>query len=214
MRKITKRVGFEPNSMSAWKRRNPQGIYADLTEVERQDIRTECAREQFHLCAYCCKPISGSNLDTMNEHVESRRAASHRSLDFTNIVGSCTTNGQCDDSHGSQHLPLTPFMNECETDLVFKISGRVSGTTADAKKTIEVLNLGDTEANNKSLIETRKQLSLALLLEHAITPEEEDDWADEPELLADVINDILTPDNGQLKPFAPVVANVLRQWIA
>lgn len=212
MRKITKRVGFEPNSISAWKRRNPHGTYADLTEVERQDIRTECTKEQFYLCAYCCKPISGSNRDTMNEHVESRRTAPNRSLDFTNIVGSCTTNGQCDDSHGSQHLPLTPFMNACETDLVFKISGRVSGTTTDAKKTIEVLNLGDTEANNRSLIETRKQLSLALLLEHAITPEEEDDWADEAELLADVINDILTPDNGKLKPFAPVVANVLRQW--
>ncbi|MFS1500546.1 TIGR02646 family protein [Vibrio splendidus] len=214
MRKIAKRADFEPDSLDVWKRRNPQGIYADLTEVERQGIRTECSKEQFYLCAYCCKPISGSNLDTMNEHVESRRISPNRSLDFTNIVGSCTTNGQCDDSHGSQPLPLTPFMSECETDLVFKISGRVSGKTADAKKTIEVLNLGDKEANNKSLIETRKQLSLALLLEHAITPEEEDDWAEEPELLADVINDLLTPENGKLKPFAPVVANVLRQWIA
>ncbi|MCG6341261.1 TIGR02646 family protein [Vibrio fluvialis] len=211
MRKITKRAAFEPDSLGVWKRRNPNGVYADLTEVERQDIRTECSKEQFFICAYCCKPISGSNLDTMNEHVESRKIAPNRSLDFSNIVGSCTTRGQCDDSHGSQHLPLTPFMDECETEFEFTLSGKIRGLTDRAKETIKVLNLGDELARNRSLIEQRKQFIQSILLTNGVDP---DDGLDDDELIDLVIDDISEPKDGKLDPFSPVAINVLRQWIA
>ena len=36
------------------------------------------------------------------------------------------------------HLLLTPFMNECETEFKFKISGRVEGLTYRAIETIKV----------------------------------------------------------------------------
>ena len=65
MRKITK--SNEPASLTRWKRSNASGVYEDLTEIERRDIRAVCVQEQFYLCAYCCKPISGQNSDTMNE---------------------------------------------------------------------------------------------------------------------------------------------------
>jgi hypothetical protein len=35
-------------------------------------------------------------------------------------------------AHGSQPLPLTPLMPECETELRFKFSGRVEGLTERA----------------------------------------------------------------------------------
>lgn len=211
MRKITKVSGGEPPSLAQYKTRNPRAIYTDLSDVERQDIRTACLKQQYYLCAYCCQSISGVGLDCMNEHVEARRIAPNRSLDFSNIVASCTTPNQCDDSHGSQPLLLTPFMDECETEFEFKLSGRVKGKTPQAVAAIKVLNLGDTEQNNRGLIEKRKQLVNVLLFTNGIDPAE---GLDDNELIADLINDISTPNNGTLEAFSPVVVNVLKQWIA
>ena len=146
----------------------------------------------------------------MNEHVEARRIAPNRSLDFTNIAASCTTPRQCDDSHGSQPLPLTPFMGACETELQFKLSGRVVGLSDRAIETIRVLNLGDTLTNNRSLIEQRKQLTESLLWANGIDPSEglEDD-----ELIDLVLADLTTPKDGKLEAFSPVLVNILKQWI-
>lgn len=202
MRKISKQVGFEPASLSQFKRRNKQGNYSDLTVETRQDIRSACTIEQFYLCAYCCKQISGSSDDTMNEHVIARKTAPHKSLDYTNIVASCTTANQCDNAHGSQTLPLTPFDVECETDLDFKLSGRVVGLTDDAQKTIGILNL-----NNKSLNEQRKIFIDTILFtygENAI----EDDY-----LINIMIDELAQLEEGKLEAFAPVVINVLRGWV-
>ncbi len=206
MRKITKVAGLEPSSLTRWKRANPHSNYDNLTKIAREDIRSACAIEQFYLCAYCCKPISGTIKDCMNEHVLARRIAPNKSLDYANIVASCRTPKQCDNAHGSQPLPLTPFDIECETDLKFKLSGRVEGITVDAKETIRVLNLG-----NKSLIEQRKQFVQALLLGDGIDP---DDVVDDSDLIKMVINDLSKPKDGKLASFAPIAINVLSQWIA
>jgi len=210
LRKITKTADFEPPSLTQFKRNNPQSNYQDLTNVERQDIRTECVTEQHFLCAYCSKQITGTNTDSMNEHVEARHVAPNRSLDFTNIVASCRTPRQCDDSHGSRPLPLTPFVSECETELQFKLSGKVVGLSERAKETIRVLNLGDTLENNRSLIEQRKQLTESLLWVNGIDPNEglEDD-----ELIELVLSEMTTPKNGKLEAYAPVLVNILKQWI-
>ncbi|WP_350588197.1 MULTISPECIES: hypothetical protein [unclassified Psychrobacter] len=208
MRKITKQTGFEPQSLTRWKRANPHGNYDKLNKVEREDIRLACATEQFYLCAYCCKPISGNGKDCMNEHVLARRIAPNRSLDYTNIVASCRTPKQCDNAHGSQPLPLTPFDIECETDLEFKLSGRVEGKTAKAKETVRVLNLGN---DNKSLVEQRRQFVQALLLGNGINP---NDVIDDSDLIQMVIDDLSHPKNGKLEAFAPIAINALRQWVA
>lgn len=208
MQKITKRSGFEPTSLTRWKASNPGKTYLDLDPGERQDIRAACLAEQFYLCAYCCQPISEQN--SMNEHVEARRIAPHRSLDFTNIVASCTTAKQCDDSHGSQPLPLTPFMVECETELEFKLSGRVEGHSARAQEAIRVLNLGDTETNNRALIERRKQFVHSILFSNGINP---NDGLDDDELIGMVIEDISTPKTGKLEAYAPVAVNILNNWL-
>ncbi|MCH4296124.1 hypothetical protein MJ923_17580 [Shewanella sp. 3B26] len=210
MRKIDKLAAQEPESLKEWKRTNPTGRYKDLTDVERQDIRESCTKWQFYLCAYCCKSISGKNDDTMNEHVEARRIAPNRSLDITNIVASCTTPHQCDDSHGSRPLSLTPLMDECETELQFSLSGQVKGLSQRANDTINVLNLGDSLANNRSLIEQRKIAIQSLLFANGVDPE---DGLEDDDLIEIVIDDLRTPKDGHLEAFSPVLVNVLRQWV-
>ncbi len=207
MRKINK--GIEPIKLTDWKTSNPAGTYNDLSHIERQAIRLDCLKEQFYLCAYCCQSINEHNC--MNEHVEAKDIAPHRSLDFSNIVASCKSNRQCDDAHDSQPLPLTPLIAACETELKFKISGRVEGLTQRAKESIRVLNLGDTFQNNKSLIEKRKQLSHALLFTNGIDPTK---GIDDDELIEMVINDIKIPQAGKLNGFSPVVVNILEGWLA
>lgn len=208
MRKVEK--GIEPASFTSWKRAHSHSRYDDLTYTEREAIRNACLIEQFYLCAYCCQSITGENNDCMNEHVEARNIAPNRSLDFSNIVASCTSLRQCDAAHDSQDLPLTPFMAECETELKFKLSGRIEGLTERAKESIRVLNLGDTEQNNRSLIEKRRRLSLDLLWSNGIDPSE---GIDDDELIEMLIKDIKCPKDGKLEAFAPVVANILQGWL-
>ncbi|MEI6332157.1 MAG: hypothetical protein WCP16_23190 [Pseudanabaena sp. ELA645] len=158
MRTINK--GTEPPSLTDWKRANPNKQYRDL-EVEpdiRQEIRDFALKEQFYICAYCCQRIENIH-DCHNEHLEAQSVNPKRTVDFTNIVASCNIQNQCGHAHKSQFLPLTPLMAECETEIQFKISGRVEGLSDRATTTIEVLNLGDHEKHNKKLIEKRKQFS-------------------------------------------------------
>nr|WP_234030472.1 retron system putative HNH endonuclease [Undibacterium sp. 14-3-2] len=197
--------------MSAFKRNHPNGKYAELSSDERQDIRQACTREQFYLCAYCCQSITGKKDDTMNEHVEAQSLAPNRTLDFSNIIASCKTPRQCDASHKSQPLPITPLMPECEAELRFKLSGRVEGLSENAKEVIRVLNLGDTEENNKALIEKRKQLVATLIWSSYGDPMQlkiEDDVA----LIQMIIDDLKQPIDGKLGAFSPVLVNILSNW--
>ena len=101
-------------------------------------------------------------------------------------------------------------MAECETELRFKVSGRVEGVTDRAIDTIQVLNLGDHEKNNRALIEKRKQLSNALLWTNGINP---DEGLEDEELLEMLIDDLSQPQQSQMEPFMPVVINILRSWL-
>lgn len=218
MRKITK-LSSPPKSFTNWvdkkpKAQNENEWFQELYKKQKWEIINELSvhntAEQFYVCAYCCDRIEGTRLDTVNEHVIARAIKPERSLDHTNIVASCKTKGQCDDSHKGQPLPLTPFMDESETELKFKISGRVEGLTTRATEAIKVLNLGDHERNNKALIEKRKQLSANLLWLSGIDPNE---GLEDEDLLRAVIDDLKIPQKGRLEPFAPVVANILKTWI-
>jgi uncharacterized protein (TIGR02646 family) len=207
MRTISKEP--EPPSLLNWKQANPHGRYNQLTEDIRRTIRQHTLEEQLYLCAYCCQRVAG--IDTChNEHVEAQSLNPRRTLDFTNIVASCNTRNQCGNAHKSQHLPLTPLMAECETELRFKISGRVEGLSVRATTTIQVLNLGDHEKNNRSFIGKRKQLSDALLWKNSINP---DEGLEDEDLLEILINELAQSQQGQLEPFAPVVINILRSWL-
>lgn len=199
MRKITKKEGFEPPELTNWKHNNPNGKYkndSDTFHDVRKAIRNATRKEQFGLCAYCCQEIDDAN--SMNEHVEAQSLAPNRTLDFSNIVASCTTQKRCDKAHGSQPLPLTPLMDECETELKFYFSGKVEGLTDRARKSIDVLGL-----NSNAIREERKQMIENLLFTN--TPNDVNSSDN------DLIAALLNPTNGQLQAYSPVLVNVLRQ---
>lgn len=201
MRKITK--GDEPVALTQWKRAHPKGRYSDLTHEPSRAIRQACIEEQHGLCAYCCHEITVDSAH--NEHVEAQRVAPKRTLDFLNIVASCNRPKQCGKAHEHQVLPLTALMDECETELKFYISGRVEGLTPRATTAIQVLNLGDHHENNRALINTRKVLLDALI--YGVDLEIEN-----IERLTELMDELNRPDaNNRLKPFAPVLVNVIRQ---
>lgn len=209
MQKINK--GPEPIELTQWKRSTPQGKYKDLTSYERCAIRKTCATEQYFLCAYCCQSIIGNYIDTVNEHVEAQSIAPNRTLDFNNIVASCNTKKQCDHEHGSQPLPLTPLMSECETELQFNINGCVEGLTDRAKETIAVLNLGDCIRKNKALIQRRKQHFDTILYTNFNSIDNVE--LEDEELLAILMEELSTPLNGKLEPFAPVIVKMLKSYL-
>lgn len=209
MRAISK--GPEPSDLKAWKRKNPCGCYENLPSSIRQTIRQNALEEQFYLCAYCCQRISSADgNECHNEHVEAQSSNPKRTLDFSNIVASCNTLKQCGRAHKSRPLPLTPLMAACEKELKFRISGRVEGLTDRARTTIEVLNLGDCERKNRALIGIRKRFSDSLLLANGVDPSE---GLEDEELLKMLINDLSQPQKGKMEPFAPVVINILKNWL-
>ncbi len=211
MRKINKRE--EPCDLREWKRHHPRGRYNDLPAPERQVIRASCISEQFGLCAYCCRDITVDSAH--NEHLQAQRLAQNNTVDFNNIVASCNTRNQCGEAHKHDILPLTPLMDECETELKFYLSGRAEGVTQRARDTIRVLNLGDTPQHNRALIERRKQMVDNLIYEHGENPDNIQLLEGEDELLEILIDDLQRPDNNyQLQPFAPVLVNILRHWLA
>lgn len=215
--------GDAPNSFKEWVRdmpanKNQNDWFQELHKPGGDRLRKESiicdlhqylAENQLYLCAYCCCSILGSK-DTITEHVEPRSLKPARSLDYTNMVASCSTKGQCDSSHGSRALPLTPFMRECESDLVFYISGRVKGKTDEANEVISILNLGDTEQNNRALIEKRKNLFQALMFCSGFNFEHD---VEDEDLLEAFLSDVTEVKNGRLEPFSPALANMLRNFL-
>lgn len=205
MRLIAK--GQEPIELTTWKKANPHGRYQELDNSEqgkstRRAIRQAAIKEQFGLCAYCCKRISAVN--STNEHIASQMAAPNKTLDFTNIVASCETPKRCNQARGSKDLPLTPLMPECETELKFRLSGKVEGDSERAAKAIDILGL-----NSKAIREERKQMVDGWLFTEGAPPNELQCLGDE--LLSDLITDLKKPDDsGQLPPFSPVLIDVIQ----
>ncbi|MEN1833066.1 TIGR02646 family protein [Pseudomonas lijiangensis] len=197
--------------LDAWKRANKSKQYRDLTEHDhiKVAIRQACVREQYGLCAYCCRRITADKKSAHNEHVEAQRQAPNRTLDFQNIVASCNYAGRCGDAHKHQPLPLTPLMDECETELRFELSGLVKGLTERARTSIGVLKLGDTREANRGLVYERKQMIELLLFSQGLNPGELASESDE--LLGLLLEDLLNVDDQQaLQAFSPVLVNVIR----
>ncbi|NQZ07835.1 MAG: TIGR02646 family protein [Algicola sp.] len=218
MKKINKTL--EPAELARWKKNYPKlNSYNDLNDKTAADviktqgaqvitaIRTQNVIDQSFLCAFCCCEIQDNPASAMNEHVEPRSRNHHRELDFTNIVASCTNKGQCDDAHGSQALPLTPLMAECESELKFRFSGTVEGLTPRAKETIQMLNLGESRKSNKGLV-TRRRIALEMLLLGEGV--EGDELPDLTAFIPDMIANLNTAKDGKLPPFSPVLSNILR----
>lgn len=210
MRKIIKRE--TPQNLASWIRNNPNGRYSDLNSDIRQIIKTHCCNEQYNLCGYCCCRIIPTSTSCHNEHVIPQDRSPQISTDFNNIIASCNNIDRCGKSHGSRHIPLTPFMDECEIEFEYRLNGTIRGKTDRATETINILNLGDSLQNNRLIVETRKQLVEALIYSHGETPDQVELLDDE--LLIILSEEISTPSEGELEPFSPVLSCILKNWLS
>lgn len=174
------------------------------------DLHKSLAENQSYLCAYCCCRIS-KDRGIRIEHVAPRSLYPERSLDYHNMVASCSTKGQCDDSHENKLLRLTPLMEECESELVFYLSGRVEGKNDRAKEMISILNLGDTESKNGSLIQKRRKFFQDVMFTYNLCVEE----VKGNEIILKTLLEIISEaKNGELLHFSPALANMLRDWLS
>ncbi|AZF56867.1 hypothetical protein C4J84_0974 [Pseudomonas sp. R11-23-07] len=104
-------------------------------------------------------------------------------------------------------------MNECETELKFYLSGRVEGLTPRALTSIQVLNLGNSRENNRALFGARKSILDALLYDSGM--DGDDLEVADFDLLMMLREELQQPDaDNRLKPFAPVLVNVIRHLSA
>lgn len=204
MRAINK--DMEPPVLRRWKHEHPDLSYRSLSEKERRAIREAALIEQRGLCAFCCAPTS---LDKgRNAHLRSQQFHPQKSLDWNNIVVSCPDPDHCDVHQGRKELPLTPLMPECEKELKFYQSGTVEGLTERARQTIEVLHL-----NCDVLRYKRKSAILTFLYGHEYFPPEQDLSCWDAELLGTLLEICFQEHDGQLLPYAPVLANVVRHCL-
>jgi len=143
-----------------------------------------------------------------NEHVASQKLAQGKTLDYSNIVASCNTQKQCGKAHGHADLPLTPLMDDCETELEFRLNGKVVGLTPRARQAIDILNIGD---ENISLKAARKCAIDALIYSKGESPGSIAFLGDD---LLDVLLEELQQDGCEcLAPYQPVLANALKVLI-
>ena len=112
-------------------------------------------------------------------------------------------------AHGSQHLPLHPLMDECESGFEYRLNGKIIGKTANARTTIEVLKLGDSHESNRSLIMQRKQ-HIEVYLMH-VQGLELDNLEFDEDIRQWMLEELTSVENHCLPPFSPVIVNIIKQ---
>lgn len=204
MKKIIK--NNEPQELRSWKRKNPCGRYGEIGWKIRQKIRSACISEQYGLCAFCCTPILDGTCH--NAHLFSQDNYPHLSLDWNNIVASCNNETTCGTCQGTQVVPITPLMDECEIELIFYQSGRVKGITKRAQETIRILNL-----DSEKLKVRRKRAIEDFLYENGYFPPAQSIQEWDNEILNALINECRIIKNGKMIPYAPVLINICHHML-
>ncbi len=148
---ITK--GAEPPSLAE---RREAGItdWSDIPGNVKDDIRRACRTEQAELCAFCCAKLPSEPLLQRIAHVEPRTVAPNRTLDFTNMVLSCSSGRHrypdaavakgeqsCDESQGSEPLPVHPLQPDCQSMFDYLDNGAIQPAGTEAIPSIRILNL-------------------------------------------------------------------------
>jgi uncharacterized protein (TIGR02646 family) len=157
------------------------------------------------LCAFCCCSVTVD--DGHNAHILSQARYPHQSLNWANLVTSCNADKHCGIYQGQNDIPLTPLMPQCETEFKFYVTGRVKALTSRAQKTLEILNLDSPVLRSK-----RRNALDTLLYSLEFHPVDDIPVWDE-ELIQAFIAECSKEADGVLFPYAPVLANIVRQFL-
>ena len=147
-----------PDFWSAYLRRHHNSRYDDLDTTEegkqlRRQIREHMLEHQKMICCYCCKSIDSSN--SHNEHIKPKDLFPQNSMDYDNLLVSCTSKNTCGMAKGNHYDLMnfvSPLQEGCEEHFSFFPDGQIKGETDEGAATVECLNL-----NTYDLRQARKQ---------------------------------------------------------
>lgn len=147
-----------PDFWGAYLRRHRKSRYDDLDTTEegkrlRKQIREHMLEHQKRICCYCCKSIDSSN--SHNEHIKPKDLFPQNSMDYDNLLVSCTSKNTCGMAKGNHYDPMkfvSPLQEGCEEHFSFFPDGRIKGKTKKGAATVECLNL-----NTYDLRQARKK---------------------------------------------------------
>jgi len=149
MRKITKEP--EPKFWSDFKKKNPKVKYNNLDKTKggyelRSKIHDFMIQNQKGICCYCCKSIDVTN--SHNEHIKPQNSYPRLSMDYQNLLVSCTTptgkEKTCGHAKGRQYdesFFVSPLDNDCEKHFKYLFDGEIVGISKQGSETINLLNL-------------------------------------------------------------------------
>ena len=163
----------EPEFWRDFKKKYPKKTYNDLGKSEegkelRAKIRDFMIKNQKGLCCYCCKSIDSDN--SHNEHIKPRSVFHELSMEYQNIVVSCTTPAGKELSCGyakcnkyDESLFVSPLDDDCEKHFKFLPDGRILAKSEKGDYTIKLLNLWNpdlTKARKAHLKDCEKSAKL------------------------------------------------------
>ncbi|WP_224368548.1 retron system putative HNH endonuclease [Hyalangium versicolor] len=143
----------EPAAFTAWKAlASPdwQPSWDNFQKPEKPEVLTALLRDQGFVCSYCEQRVDmrGSHI----EHLESRHAAPHRALEFSNLLASCQGElprepAHCGHLKGHEPLGVHPLLPECREYFIFDSAGGIRSSpdparAASAQHAIATLGLG------------------------------------------------------------------------
>lgn len=150
MQKIDK-LGSMPVETAKGFRKYKTENWGNIPESVKSPLRQQLYDEQRGVCCYCCKSLGNGN--TTIEHLQSRNDYPNQCFNYDNLLLSCSKSKQCDNAKGSQELPLTPLMDECDNEIKLNLAGELEAESKRGIQSIEILNL-----NNRQTCYWRKGL--------------------------------------------------------
>ena len=150
MQKIDKLGKMPEESVKGFKSYKSEQ-WGQIPEELKTVLREQLSQEQNGLCCYCCQIIDDKT--THIEHLQCRQDYPQKCFDYENLLLSCSTRKQCDNAKGSQALPLTPLMSECDSEIKLNLVGELESESERGKQAIAILNL-----NSRKACQHRKDL--------------------------------------------------------
>ena len=177
MRRIRK--GAEPAELREWRGnirpRNLVPLWDHFPNPPSSQVRSALARDQAHICCYCCATIGRGNFHI--EHFRPRETNKKLTYSWRNLLASCftwragvlegeiiETQQHCGDAKGNifEDGLVDPTLSGADRLFLYSLNGKVHPTKSlrtrhDAvARTIDILNL-----NAPSLVARRAQLLAA-----------------------------------------------------
>lgn len=112
-------------------------------------LREQLRLEQHGICCYCCQTLQEK---AEIDHLQSRKNNHDVMYDYPNLLLSCKTSNQCNNAKGHQELPLTPLMQDCDSEIKINLAGELTASTPRASRAIDILKL-----NNANLCRKRQR---------------------------------------------------------